>query len=276
MDLLQAVVLGLIQGLGEFLPISSSGHLVLVPQIFHWPDQGLAFDVALHFGTLLALLAYFWHDWLQILRGSYLMRQTYALMVERKREFFVWQEVRQDLLFIILVATVPGVVAGMVLAEVVEAQFRQPLLVAQALALGALILLVADRGGRKKVKQTKKISLGTGLLIGLAQALAVVPGLSRSGMTISAGLLAGFDRPLAARFSFLLATPIILGATIKEFPRAMEAGGDFHLLTGVLAAALSGYVAIKYLLRYVENRNYGIFVIYRLVLAVAMLLLFGN
>lgn len=274
MDFLQALILGIIQGLGEFLPISSSGHLVLAPKFFRWSDQGLAFDVALHFGTLLALLAYFKNDWLKILRESYLLRQTYAIVVERRREFFVWKKVRRDLLFIILVATVPGVLAGTLLGDYAEVQFRNPLLVAVTLALGALLLLWADQNGKQNLRQAKKITLPKGLLVGLAQALAVIPGLSRSGMTISAGLLVGLDRSLAARFSFLLATPIILGATVKEFPKAMNAQGGGFLLLGVLVAAVSGYAAIKYLLRYVENRSYKIFVIYRILLAILVWRLF--
>lgn len=269
MDLIQAITLGLIQGIGEFLPISSSGHLVLLPKLFGWTDQGLAFDVALHFGTLAAILLFFWQDWKRILRDSYLLKETGRIFIDRKREFFKWSELKKDLLFIIIVATVPGVLAGLLLNDYVESTFRNPLLVGFALLGGSLILFSADRAG-KRTRGEESIDLKTGLGAGLFQMLAIIPGMSRSGMTISAGLFSGLDRATAARFSFLLATPIILGATLKEYPALRESGIDINVIVGVLTAFGSGYLSIKYLLRFIQKQSYKVFVLYRLALALVI------
>jgi undecaprenyl-diphosphatase len=274
MEILQAIVLGLIQGLGEFLPISSSGHLILLPKIFHWPDQGLSFDVALHFGTLFALLAYFHEDWKRIISSSYLVRQSSRIFIDRKREFFVWKELKKDLLFMIALATVPGVIAGLFMEDYVEQYFRNPILVAFTLFGGAMLLFLADKIGKRTLAETESLRLKEVLLIGFAQAIAIVPGISRSGITITAALLLGANRALSARFSFLLATPIILGAGLKELPKLMASGWDINLITGVLTATISGYLAIKYMLKYLEKRSYNIFVIYRMILALAVFIAF--
>ncbi len=273
METLQAIVLGIIQGLGEFLPISSSGHLVVLPKIFEWPDQGLAFDVALHFGTLIAILIYFWDDWKEILSKSYFLKQLGRIVIDRKRESFKKDKLEEDMFFAIALATVPGVLAGLFLEDYAETVFRNPLLVGVTLVFGALILFYSDRAGRKKVDE-KDISLKAAFAIGLAQKLAIVPGMSRSGMTISAGLLLGLTRTAAARFSFLLATPIVLGATAKEFPALLEAGIGMDIALGVLVAFGSGYLAITYMLKYLEKRSYDIFVVYRILLAVVIFSLF--
>lgn len=274
MEIFQAIVLGIIQGLGEFLPISSSGHLVVLPKLFGWQDQGLAFDVALHFGTLLAILIYFYADWKKIINRSYFLKQTSRIFIDRKREFFEIKKLREDLLVIIGLSTIPGVVAGLLLEDYAAELFRDPRLVGFALVVGALLLFFADKISKKKLTE-KNIDLKTGLLAGLFQMLAIIPGMSRSGMTISAGLFLGLDRSAAARFSFLLATPIVLGATVKEFP-AFMAGMDLNLLVGVLSAFGSGYLAIKYMLRYLEKQSYNLFVIYRICLALGIFLLFAR
>lgn len=273
METLQAVVLGIIQGLGEFLPISSSGHLVVLPKIFGWGDQGLAFDVALHFGTLFAVLIYFWEDWKKIIKKSYLLKETGRILVDRKREFFKADKLKEDMLFIIGLATVPGVLAGLFIEDYAETIFRSPLLVGVTLIFGALILFYSDRAGKKTIDE-KDITLKTAFLIGVAQMLAIVPGMSRSGMTISAGLLLGLTRTAAARFSFLLATPIVLGAAVKELPTLLETGIGMDIILGVLAAFGSGYLAIKYMLKFLGKQNYDIFVAYRILLAVVILSLF--
>lgn len=271
MDILQAIVLGIIQGLGEFLPISSSGHLIVLPKVFGWSDQGLAFDVALHFGTLMAILIYFREDWKSIFANSYLLRQIGKIFIDRKREFFDKKKLKEDMLIIIAFATVPGVFAGLFLEKYAENAFRNPLLVGFTLLAGAMLLFVADKSG-KKDKSEKDINLKSGIITGLFQMLAVIPGMSRSGMTISGGLFQNLDRTAAARFSFLLATPIILGATVKEIPHFEISGIGLPLIIGVIAAFTSGYLAIKYMLRYLENKSYNIFVIYRLMLALVIFL----
>jgi undecaprenyl-diphosphatase len=272
MDILQAIVLGIIQGVGEFLPISSSGHLVILPKLFGWSDQGLAFDVALHFGTLLAILIYFYDDWMRILGKSYFLQELGKIFIDRKREFFDWKKMKTDLLVIIVIATIPGVLAGLFLEDYATNAFRNPMLVGFALLFGAMLLFIADKAGKKKLGE-EDITLKSGLVTGLFQMLAIIPGMSRSGTTISAGLLQGLDRTAAARFSFLLATPIILGATLKELPTLMHSGWDLNLIVGVLTAFGTGYLAIKYMLRYVATQSYTVFVIYRLLLALAIFVL---
>lgn len=273
MEILQAIVLGIIQGVGEFLPISSSGHLVVLPKLFGWGDQGLAFDVALHFGTLAAILLYFKEDWKQIIAKSYFLQQLGRICIDRKREFFEGKQLKTDLLVIILLATVPGVFAGLFLEDYANDLFRDPLLVGFALLFGAMLLFVADRAGKRNLGE-EAITLKSGFITGLFQMLAIVPGMSRSGVTISAGLFQGLNRAAAARFSFLLATPIILGAAVKELPVLLSSGINLPLLVGVLTAFGSGYLAIKYLLQYLEKRSYKIFVIYRLLLALFIFLLY--
>ncbi len=273
METLQAIVLGIIQGLGEFLPISSSGHLVVLPKIFSWSDQGLAFDVALHFGTLLAILIYFYEDWKKIFIKSYFLKQLGKVFIDRKREFFDSKKLKEDTLVVIGLATVPGVLAGLFLDDYAENIFRNPILVGCTLIFGALVLFYADKTGKKKLDE-KDITLKIALIIGLFQMLAIVPGMSRSGMTISAALLLGLNRTSSARFSFLLATPIVLGATIKELPELLATGINAELVIGVISAFVSGYLAIKYMLQYLQKQNYNVFVIYRIVLALVIFAMF--
>ncbi|MCK4799962.1 undecaprenyl-diphosphate phosphatase [Candidatus Parcubacteria bacterium] len=288
MEIIQSIILGVIQGVAEFLPISSSGHLVLVPYIFDWEDQGLAFDVALHWGTLIAVMVYFRKEWMEIFRKSYLLNKVISikylvLSIKQnsqpkagllpRRTIAPWAEkLKSDILFIIIIATIPGVIAGLLLNTYAETVFRNPLIVAGTLFFGAVLLFYADKTGVKKTDLTN-LTLKMGILIGLFQALAIVPGVSRSGITITMALLLGLRRTDAARFSFLLSTPIILGAGIKEFPSLLKNGLDITIIVGVLVSAISGYLAIKYMLKYLENKSYNIFVGYRMVLAIAILFL---
>ena len=306
MEIIQSIILGIIQGITEFLPISSSGHLVLIPNIFGWEDQGLAFDVALHWGTLFAVIIYFWKDWMEIFKESYLLKSIKYQVLSIKQRCWLhsppvsryragsglwssnasrlqsgstglsplWsqriQHLKSDSLFIIIIATIPGVVIGLLLSNYAETVFRNPLIVAGTLSIGALLLFYSDKIGAKKT-DLKNLSLQMGIIIGLFQALAIVPGVSRSGITITAALLLGLKRTDAARFSFLLSTPIILGAGIKEFPGLLNSGLNINILIGILVSAVSGYLAIKYMLKYLENKSYNIFVGYRLALAIAIL-----
>ncbi|MBW6440880.1 undecaprenyl-diphosphate phosphatase [Patescibacteria group bacterium] len=292
MEIIQSIILGIIQGLAEFLPISSSGHLVLISKFFNWQDQGLAFDVALHLGTLIAVLVYFRKDWLEIINKSYLIKKIkYQILnikqnlislkiFQKKRGVFSESNkkfnikyLKTDLLFIIIIATIPGVIAGLTWGDYTETIFRNPMLIAVALSMGALLLYCSDRIEIKK-NDMSKLTLKMGIIIGLFQALAIIPGVSRSGITITAALLLGFSRTSSARFSFLLSTPIIIGAGIMEFPNLIREGIDTSILVGILTAAICGYSAIKYMLKYLENRNYNIFVGYRIALAVLIIIFF--
>jgi undecaprenyl-diphosphatase len=258
----RAIALGVLQGLGEFLPISSSGHLIVVPWLLGWPDHGLAFDVALHIGTLLAVVYAFAADWWRLLGG--------ALRGLRQGRPFAAPEGR--LLGLLALASIPGAVAGLLLDDWAETVFRSPALVACTLAGMGAVLFVADArasGGRGEVAT---ISTRDALLIGLSQAAAIVPGVSRSGVTISMGLLLGYRREEAARFSFLLATPITLGAALVKAPDLIGAAQPGVLLAGMLAAAIVGLLSIRVLLAYVRTRDYRPFVYYRFALAALVLL----
>ena len=262
--LFQAIIMGIVQGLTEFLPISSSGHLLVVPHLAGWDDpfiRSLAFTVMLHIGTLVALLAYFWRDWARLVPAG--------VATIRDRSFRGDPDRR--LAWLIAVTMPPAVVVGVLLNDVFEEQVRQELLVALMLVVGAGILWTADRLGRRE-KEVDGLGFGGAFGIGCAQAVALVPGISRSGISISAGLFAGLTREAAARFSFLMATPITLGAVIWELRKLLtgEAGVTPEagvLVAGMVAAAGSGFLAIAVLLRYLRSHPMTIFVLYRLVLA---------
>lgn len=261
MEILQSITLGIVQGLGEFLPISSTAHLILVPFFTGWKDPGLAFDVAMHAGTLLAVVIYFWRDWLEILQIT-LWRKKYKS-----------EKYNSNILWLLVIGTIPGAVIGFFLEDAVDGIFRNPYLIAFTLAFFGLVLYLIDKYASQK-RELNKINLKDVLIIGLAQAVAIVPGVSRSGATISAGLALGLSRVSAARFSFLLSTPIILGATLSQIPDLIVGArhGAFVLVAGIIFSALSGYIAIKYLIKFVENYSYKIFFWYRLVLAVLIII----
>jgi undecaprenyl-diphosphatase len=261
----QALVLGILQGLGEFLPISSSGHLIVVPWLLGWPDHGLAFDVALHLGTLAAVVAAFAGDWWRLIRAG-------VLGLFRGHPF---ADPDARLLWLLALASVPGGVAGLLLESWAESTFRSPALVAVAMAVMGTVLWIADRRAGRPGSD-RPVSLTDAILIGLAQAAAIVPGVSRSGATISMGLFRGYPREEAARFSFLLATPITAGAALHKVPHLLREGGDrVPVLVGMAAAAVTGFLAIRLLLAYVRTRDYTPFVIYRFsfALIVAIVLL---
>lgn len=254
----QSLFLGVVQGLSEFLPISSSGHLVLFPWIFGFPDPGLAFDVALHAGTLCAVLGYFWRDWLNLFRF--------------RNDMPEYSEQPKLLLFLVL-ATIPGACAGIFFERQAETVFRNPLLVAGTLFVFGATLLVADTFG-KKTKSLRMITFRDAISIGAAQALAIVPGVSRSGITITAALSRGIDRASAARFSFLLSTPIILAALLSHVRDLSVVGMSSVFAVGVISSAISGYCAISYLIRFVERASYRVFFWYRALLAILIVSLF--
>lgn len=256
----QALVLGLIQGLTEFLPISSSAHLALAPWFFGWQDPGLAFDVALHFGTLVAVLWYFRKEWADLIRA--------VISIIRKRRVDTVEEKR--VVFLIL-ATIPGAIGGLVLEEKAETVFRAQALTATTLIVMGIILWAADRFARMD-RELSTMRWLDALLIGLAQVVALVPGVSRSGSTMSTGRLLGFTRQSAAVFSFLMSMPIIAAAIVLKVPEVLrESGITTPLVVGVLAAGVSSWLAIAILLRYVARHSYGVFALYRVVLGVVVL-----
>jgi len=250
----QAVALGTIQGLAEFLPISSSAHLVLAPWFLGWPDPGLTFDVALHMGTLLAVVAYFWRDWLCLVARG-LLRPASG---------------EGRLFWLLVAATVPGGIFGFLLEKQAGTVFRSPLLIAVMLmAMGGVLCLADSRCPRHK--ELEDTGRADGLWIGLAQALAIVPGVSRSGITMAAARVRHLSREAAARFSFLLSTPIILGAGVLELRHLAAADLDGAFWAGMLSSAVVGFLAIRFLLRYLVNHSFDVFVWYRFLLAFAVL-----
>jgi undecaprenyl-diphosphatase len=265
MDLVQIIVLAVVQGLSEFLPISSSGHLILVPHFLGWPDQGLAFDVAVHVGTLIAVVLYF--------------RRQLGLMARDWLASIVRRESSPDsrLAWGVIVGTIPVGLAGLAFADAIEAHLRSPLFVAGTLAGFGLLLYVADRLGRKQ-RDEFTLSIREALLIGCAQALALMPGTSRSGITMTAGLGLGLQRAASARFSFLLAVPGIAMAGVYEGAKLLLAAAavDWRAMgLGALFAALSGYACIHVLIRFIEKIGMLPFTLYRLLLALVIVVVFS-
>jgi len=252
---LQALILGAVQGLTEFLPVSSSAHLVLLPWLFGWEDPGLAFDVALHLGTLLALLIYYWREWLAM-----------AFSVVRP------DPPSRRLLILLIVASIPGAVIGLLFEKQAETIFRSPLLIACTLALMGVVLWAADVMGRE-TKKMDNLTFSDAILVGLSQALAIIPGVSRSGSTITTGRILGVARQDAANFSFLMATPIIAGAGLHEAPKILHAGINAAVISGFASSAIFGLMAIAALVRFVRTRTYQPFAWYRIALAILVVAL---
>jgi undecaprenyl-diphosphatase len=264
MSELEALLLGIVQGLTEFLPVSSSGHLIVVPALLGWDDpfiESLAFSVMLHVATLLALLIYFRSDWLRLIPAG--------LAALRDRSFR--GDPDRKLAWLLAASTVPAVIVGLLLNDLIETTFREPRLVAMTLVAGAAVLWVADRIGSKQ-REIAALTFPMAIGIGAAQALALVPGVSRSGISISAGMFAGLDRESAARYAFLMATPITAGAGLWELRKIIsgEVGVELPivpLLAGMAASLVAGLLAIAVLMRYLRSNGVGIFVAYRIALA---------
>lgn len=245
-----ALLLGVIQGLTEFFPVSSTAHLILVPWFFGWTGDldTLIFDVALHAGTLTALVFYFWRDWIE-------------LITERRK-----------LLMLIILACVPAGIAGYFLNDFVEKYLREPLLISLMLVIVGLVMLAAERA--EKYKEVGKTTFVDALTIGIAQAIALIPGVSRSGITIAAGLFRGLKREASARFSFLLSTPIVAGATLLHFKKLLSNQGNYDLqlfAVGLITSALTGLLAIKFLLSFLKRYPLNVFVFYRFLLAAVII-----
>lgn len=264
MTYLESFILGLVQGLGEFLPISSSAHLVIAPWLFEFKDPGLAFDVALHLGTLIAVLFYFWNTWIEIAGGSlrYLAKRH-----KSDHHFFL-------MLVYLVLATIPAAVAGVFLNDLAEHQLRHPLLVALDMVLLGGFLWWADARGQKGGRELDSMTLKMALIIGGAQALALFPGVSRSGITITAALFLGFSRTASARFSFLLSTPIILGACVLKYKYFLGILDDPHAFLGVATAAIFGFLSIKYLMKLVQDFSYRPFCYYRFAFGAGVVFLY--
>lgn len=282
MTILQALILGIVQGLTEFIPISSSAHLIIVPWLFGWNDPvltSLSFDVALHLGTLVAVVWFFASDWVRLIRAGV------ASLVERK----IGSDPDRKLAWLLVIGCIPGGIAGVLGESKIDTLFHQPGVPIKLMAIIimgiiitalALILFIVERRAHH-TREMDSLTLKDAILIGLAQALAIFPGVSRSGSTIAAGLALNLKRETAARFSFLLSAPIILGAGLKsawDMFQQYHAGaalGSAELLLfpfGFVAAAVSGYFCIKYLLRYLQNNSTDPFVYYRWGLAVLIII----
>ncbi|MEZ5401444.1 MAG: undecaprenyl-diphosphatase UppP [Bryobacteraceae bacterium] len=262
MSIFQVIVLALIQGLTEFLPVSSSAHLALAPWLLGWKDPGLDFDIALHFGTLLAVVVYFFRDWVQVLAQGFGLSIGHDPELKRNR----------SLLWLMAAASVPVGVLGLKFKDYAETALRSPWVIGTMMIAVAILMEFADRVGRKQ-KGVEHIGLFDAMAIGLSQALALIPGTSRSGITISTGLLRNLDRHAAARFSFLLSTPAVAGAAAKSFYDLYKAGGiapDMRapFAVGIALSAVSGLAAIGFLMNYLRRASLRAFVIYRIVFGI--------
>ncbi len=256
MTVFQALVMSIIQGLGEFLPISSSAHLVLAPWALGWDDPGLTFDVALHMGTLIAVVIFFWKDWTGLLSEAALRRST----------------PKARLFWYLLIATIPGAAIGYLLEEQAETVFRNPFLIGTMLIVMGGILYWVDRTAVKR-KSIWGVSIKDSLLIGLSQAFAIIPGVSRSGVTMTAGRALGLTREASARFSFLLSTPIIFGAGVMQIKNLSTADINTAFITGIVSSAVVGFISIGFLLKFLTEHSFALFVWYRFALGLGIIAL---
>jgi undecaprenyl-diphosphatase len=262
MSILQAIILGIVQGVTEFAPISSSGHLILVPWMFGWdivnPALNKTFDVALHMGTFLGAVVYFRHDLWRYIKAFF--ASIRKRRVETTDERLAWA---------IAIGTIPGVIVGAAFQSTIEEKLGQPVVIAVMLAVFGVVLYVVDRVARQD-RGIDSVGPRTGLYVGTAQAIALQPGVSRSGITITAARAIGLDRPTAARFSFLMALPIILGAGVLKGAELAQTGFQGYLpqfIAGFVAAAISGFLVIWFLLRYLRGHDFFWFMVYRLAVA---------
>jgi undecaprenyl-diphosphatase len=269
MPLLQVIVLGIVQGLTEFLPISSSAHLVLISWVLGWADQGQAFDVALHVGTVAAVIVYFFRDWIQILAQGFGIRLQGDSGISRNR----------NLLWLLALGTLPIGIAGYIFKEQAENVWRKNhLLIGVMMVVVGLIMWIADRVGRRQ-KDLGHVTAIDAVAIGVAQAMAIFPGVSRSGITISAGLFRNLERQEAARFSFLLLTPAVLAAAAKDLYDLLKHQGgipaDMHVpfSVGILVSALTGGLAIHFLMKFLRRSSLTPFVIYRVIFGIIVIAL---
>lgn len=263
MSIIQSILLGIIQGIGEFLPISSSAHLIIIPYLFNWSEHSLAFDVALHFGTLIAVLFVYFKDWWELFKGAF------NKVVYKKNSF------NNKMFWFLVLATIPGALIGKLFEEPIENILRSNyVIIAIALAVMGILIYLGDKWAAKKYKNKETdfehLTLKQTFIIGLSQALAVIPGFSRSGTTILTARLMGVSRSAAAKFTFLLSVPIIFGATILKLPD-MITGFSPELIVGIIVSAVVGVISIKFLLRYIKKHDFAIFAYYRVIIAIIVL-----
>lgn len=266
MGFLHAIILGIVQGIGEFLPISSSAHLIIVRYLFNFPEMEAsfetAFDIALHFGTLIAVLAVFWRDWLDLFKGAF------TNLTKKEKTF------NGKMFWYLVCATIPGALVGMIFEGVIEDVVRNNMvIIALLLALMGIFIYLGDKWAEKKYKnQTdfEHLTFKQTFIIGCSQALAVVPGFSRSGTTILAARLMGVSREAAAKFTFLLSTPIIFGAAIVKV-KDLFIGFDISIIVGIVTAAIVGILSIKFLLKYIKKHDFAVFAYYRVIIAIIVL-----
>lgn len=256
MSNLQAIAMGIIQGLGEFLPISSSGHLVLAPWIFNWEVPGLTFDVALHMGTLIAVLIYFWNDWLQLFKAAWTGQDR-----EKRRVFW----------FLVL-ASIPAAVVGLSFNDILKHALRSPLIVGFMLIIFGVLLYFADR--KKQIRNLDSMTVVDAVVIGMAQAIALIPGVSRAGITMTAARWFSFTREEAARFSFLLSTPVIFGAGVLELSNLNPSEINFPFILGIAVSGIVGILCISLLLKFLRTFSFKIFVAYRIILGTTIIVLY--
>jgi len=267
-----AILLGAIQGATEFIPVSSSAHLAIMHRLFpHETADTVLFDVMLHLGTLVALLAYFWRDWADIFKANLAKSESHGEDVDnpalKGKAMPLWP---------LILACIPGVIFGILFEKRIEKVLDNPLIIATTIVMFGIIMVIADKSA-KKVKPMQRASLKDWIFVGCAQALAIIPGVSRSGVTISAGLLRGFQREAAARFSFLLGAPIILGAALFEARKLIHttSGEIIPMLLGLISSALVGYVSIGYLIEYLKKRGLLIYSLYRFGFAIVVLVIYA-
>jgi undecaprenyl-diphosphatase len=254
---IRGIILGIIQGLTEFLPVSSSAHLIIIPWILGWEDPGLAFDVALHLGTLLALLIYYRQNWIDMI----------VAVVKGGND-------QRRLLIFLIVASIPGAIFGILFEKRADTSFRAPLLIASTMTALGIMLWVFDRNPRKLRRTISDMTLRDAFLIGLSQAFAIIPGVSRSGVTITTALALRMKREDAANFSFLMATPIIAGAGLVKSHELIKSGMSPGLAAGFIASTVFGLLAISILVNYVRTRSYRPFVWYRIAFALVVIIVY--
>lgn len=265
MSWFQAVVLGAVQGATEFLPVSSSAHLLIFRWFFNWNDPGLAFDVILHLGTLIAVIGYFLKDWVRLFSAFF-----YTSILNKRKNSF-----ENKLFWMIMIGTIPGAIAGFLLEDKVEKNLRYPLWVASFLVIMGFVLFISERFS-KKGKVLEKLNWCDAIIIGLAQAIAIAPGVSRAGITLAVGMLRGLRRDTSATFSFLLSMPIIAGAGILEIKNIFPLNlyEIFPLILGFISASIIGLLSIHFLLNYLKTRSVVIFVFYRFLLGISVFIFF--
>lgn len=267
MDLFKAVVLGVLQGLTEFLPISSSAHLAIFPKLFGWEDPGAAYTAVVQIGTELAVVLYFWRDIWTIATGW-----LRGVVKAEARDTLEWR-----MGWFVIVGSVPIVILGLLLQDLIDSEFRNLWVIGTTLIVLGVVLGIAERVGRK-TRPIESLTWGHAVLFGLAQAAALVPGVSRSGATISMGLFLGYERAAATRYAFLLAIPAVVGAglfSLKDIPGGENEYGTVPTLVGTVVSFVVGLAVIHWLLRYVSTRSYAPFVAYRIALGSLVLILAG-